>query len=434
MITLTHTTELKLPMPVRSYIDGGSTEYNNADEWTKIAQIAYRVRRGKDLLPAFIEDINRHKEDPAYSGYEHTAKRSIASYIETLRSDFAEDISFIALPDKMSFTAIFQLLIEEILYRYWENDTNDGKVECHFDEVHYDYNEIASRYKGDADATRHFIKYISTPEETLRKIDVTESSIHLKNGWRLLAEKMQGSTIWSDRVEDERIYPGDEAFIHQFNEKSNLIYQYFVGVPPMPYSGNLLDAKVVILTLNPGYVENVNKDMCLGMEHGAKEQLVCLMRNALTFRNEAIYDQYDCSRDQGAHYWEKAFASLAMDAYSRPSTEIWHPIYHDIAFMQFIGYHSVKYKAFGSVMHMPSMIFTRLLAKYLATKTDKTFLVLRSETLWKNVFGEDLWNELQAKGRIITKGHKGMSQAITRGNIKKDNGYDKLVNILSQHA
>jgi len=31
---------------------------------------------------------------------------------------------------------------------------------------------------------------------------------------------------------------------------------------------------------------------------------------------------------------------------------------------------------------------------------------------------------------LITKGHKGMSQKITRGNLKKDNGFDKLVNIL----
>ena len=44
--------------------------------------------------------------------------------------------------------------------------------------------------------------------------------------------------------------------------------------------------------------------------------------------------------------------------------------------------------------------------------------------------GEDTWNMLETKGRIITKGHKGMSQHITRGNIKKDNGYDRLVNIL----
>ena len=79
---------------------------------------------------------------------------------------------------------------------------------------------------------------------------------------------------------------------------------------------------------------------------------------------------------------------------------------------------------------MPSTIFTKLLAKYLATKTDKTFLILRSESLWKETFGEEVWNKLEEEGRLITKGHKGMSQKITRGNLKKDNGFDKLVHIL----
>ncbi len=137
---------------------------------------------------------------------------------------------------------------------------------------------------------------------------MTEYSIKCKNGWDLLAGKLYGHTVWSDKQEDERIYPGDETFIHRFNEKNASAYRYVVGVPPMPFSGNLLDAKVVILTLNPGYVEKVNKDRCLRMDERNKKQL-------------------------------------------------------------------------------------------------------------------------SAQGRIITKGHKGMSQAITRGNIK-DGGFDRLVGIL----
>lgn len=429
MITLIHTSEQRLPMSVRSYIDGCASEYNKADEWTKIAHIAYRLKRGVNLLPAFIEDIKRHMEDPSYCGYEYNAKRSIAMYIETLRTNNEDFVSYTELPERMSFSALFQLLTEEILYRYWEHDTNDGKVECYFDEVHYDYEEIGSRFN---DNTRDFVKYISTPKETLRKIDVSESSIWLKNGWGMLAGKMYGSKIWSDQEEDELIYPGDETFIHQFNAKSKSLYQYVVGVPPMPFSGNLLDAKVVILTLNPGYVEKVNKDACMERPIREKEQLMCLMKNALLFRNVAIYDNYEISRIQGDHYWEQSFASLAMEAYGLPSTEVGHPIYHDIAFMQFIGYHSVKFKHSVGVKHLPSMIYTSLLAKYLATKTDKVFLILRSESLWKELFGEELWKQLQEEGRIITKGHKGMSQYITRGNIKKDNGFDRLLELLKK--
>ena len=200
----------------------------------------------------------------------------------------------------------------------------------------------------------------------------------------------------------------------------------------MPFSGNLFNAKVVILTLNPGYVEEVNKVKCNNMPCREKEQLLCLMRNALTFNGVGIYDSSECSREQGDHYWEKAFDKLAMEAYGTSSREKLHPIYRDIAFFQLIGYHSEKFRYSVCVKRMPSTIFTNLLLKYLATKTDKTFLVLRSESLWKEVLGCELWSKLETEGRIITKGHKGMSQKISRGNIKKNNGYDKLVNILKQ--
>ena len=74
-----------LPHSVRSYIDAFAHEFSEIDSWTKIAHIAYRLKRGVDLLPDFLEDIERHMEDLAYQNYENTAKQSIASYIELLR-------------------------------------------------------------------------------------------------------------------------------------------------------------------------------------------------------------------------------------------------------------------------------------------------------------------------------------------------------------
>ena len=429
-VTIKKNIDLSLPHSIRSYIDGCAHEFSEIDEWTKIAQIACRLKRGANLLPDFLEDIERHMEDPAYQDYENTAKQSIGSYIELLRIDENYVFTF-ELAESNSFTKLFQLLTEEILYRYWEENVNDDKVVCHFDDVHYDYDEIASRYANTTTAKRDFIKYISTSQETLRNIDVDTYSIKLKNGWAMVAENLYGLTLWSDKEEDERTYPGDASYIHDFNNKVESKYKYVVGVPTMPFSGNLLDAKVVILTLNPGYVEEVNKNLCLKMDDKTeKKQLLSLLRNALTFRSEGIYDENECSRVQGAYYWQEAFDKLAIEAYGRSSSEICHPIYHDIAFFQFIGYHSEKFRYSAGIKHLPSMIFTNLLAKYLATKTDKTFLVLRSESLWKETFGEELWSKLEKEGRLITKGHKGMSQKITRGNLKKDNGFDKLVNIL----
>lgn len=429
-IRINRSSDTRLPHSVRSYIDGFAHEFSETDEWTKIAHIAYRLKRGVNLMPSFMEDIEQHMADPAYHNYENTAKQSIASYIELLRIDENYVLSM-ELAESNTFPKLFQLLTEEILYRYWEENVNDDKIECHFDDVHYDYDEIASRYADATTARRDFIKYISTSQETLRNIEVDKHSIKQKNGWAMVAENLYGLTLWSDKEEDERIYPGDASYIHDFNNKVESKYKYVVGVPPMPFSGNLLDAKVVILTLNPGYVENVNKNLCLNMDDKTeKKQLLSLLRNALTFRSEGIYDENKCSRVQGAYYWQEAFDKLAMEAYGRSSSEICHPIYHDIAFFQFIGYHSEKFRYSAGIKHLPSTIFTNLLAKYLATKTDKTFLVLRSESLWKETFGEELWDKLEEEGRLITKGHKGMSQKITRGNLKKENGFDKLVQIL----
>lgn len=432
-IRINRNSDLRLPHSVRSYIDGCAHEFSETDEWTKIAHIAYRIKRGANLLPSFMEDIERHMADPAYHDYENTAKQSIASYIELLRID-ENYVLTMELAESNSFPKLFQLLTEEILYRYWEENVNDDKIECHFDDVHYDYNEIASRYADVATARRDFIKYISTSQETLRNIEVDKRNIKQKNGWAMVAENLYGLTLWSDKEEDERIYPGDATFIHDFNSKVDSKYKYVVGVPPMPFSGNLLDAKIVILTLNPGYVEKVNKDLCMAMGAGEREQLLCLMRNALTFQGEGIYDGYECSRVQGDYYWQKAFDQLAIEAYGKPSSEIYHPIFHDIAFFQLIGYHSEKFRYSSGIKYLPSMIFTNLLAKYLATKTDKTFLILRSESLWKETFGEELWSKLEKEGRLITKGHKGMSQKITRGNLKKDNGFDKLVKLLKNDS
>lgn len=431
MITIFPTSDMELHHSIRAYIDSCSYEFSELDDWTKIAHIAYKIKRGADLLSAFREDIKRHMENPAYGDYEDIAKRSIANYIELLRTNYEGTVSVAVLPKKMTFAALFQLLTEEILYRYWEHETSYGKVECYFDEVHYDYKEIAARYT-DTNASRNFFTYISTSKETLRNIDVSESSVKLKNGWSMVANNIHGNTIWSDKEEDELIYPGDATFIHTFNQKAEPDYRFVVGVPPMPFSGNLLKAKIIILTLNPGYIEKVNKDLCLNMSDTEKAQLLCLMRDALNLDSDAIYDENECSRKQGDFYWQNSFSQLAMDAYGRSSKEIQHPIYEDIAFLQLIGYHSTKFKDSVGIKHLPSTLFTNLLVKYLAIGTNKTFLVLRSEKQWEEIFGEELWKKLKSEGRIITKGHKGMSQAISRGNIKKDGGYNKLVNILKR--
>ena len=57
-ITVIRTSDLSLHHSVRSYIDGCAYEYSVTDDWTKIAQLAYRLKRGANLLSDFLEDID----------------------------------------------------------------------------------------------------------------------------------------------------------------------------------------------------------------------------------------------------------------------------------------------------------------------------------------------------------------------------------------
>lgn len=425
-INISHTSDLKLPMAAKSYIDSDTQEYKNVDSWTRLSQIAYRVKRGADLLQYFLDDINSNSENPSYEG---KAKKSISTYIDMLRCYGSNDKT--NMPSEFisrnSFSKLFQLLTEEIHYRYYEYDYGNGMVECNYSKAYYDYDEIKLRCNQD---NNRFIKYISTSDETLRNIEIDEDGIRKKNGWSFLTERLYNHPLWSNKKEEELTYPGDARFIRDFNDTVDPLYQYVVGVPPMPFSGNLLQAKVIIFTLNPGYIESVNKNKCLDMTNKQKEEILCQMRNALNLQGSGLYDHNESSRIQGDYYWQRALAKLAEEAYNKPSTELSHQIYDDMAFFQLIGYHSIKFKHRVNIMKMPSVIFTKMLVKYIATKTTTTLLILRSERIWKNIIGDELWNKLMLDGRIITKGHKGMSQAISRNNLKINNGFDKLVKIL----
>ena len=178
MVRLRHTEDLSLPRSARSYIDSCATEFHDADDNTKIAEIAYRLKRGADLLPIFIEDIRQHMEHPAYRTYEDIARSSIASYIDILRTGSNFSLATSHLADRMKFPALFRVLTEEILYRYWEQPVYDQNidsdmVECHFDNVHYDYNEIAARFKDAPNAKREFFKYLNSA----RKFDNGRMSV-----------------------------------------------------------------------------------------------------------------------------------------------------------------------------------------------------------------------------------------------------------------
>ena len=62
---------------------------------------------------------------------------------------------------------------------------------------------------------------------------------------------------------DDLVFPGDEEYVYAYNEKQKdkPAKRLVLRVPPEPWSGNILNSKLVILSLNPGYVEHLNKNL-----------------------------------------------------------------------------------------------------------------------------------------------------------------------------
>ena len=73
---------------------------------------------------------------------------------------------------------------------------------------------------------------------------------------------------WLDLVNDiegniyipysENVLKTDKRVLDEFNSRASEIFKYHTEVLPEPFLGNVLDAKVVILALNPGFVYDAN--------------------------------------------------------------------------------------------------------------------------------------------------------------------------------
>lgn len=108
--------------------------------------------------------------------------------------------------------------------------------------------------------------------------------------------------------------------------------------------------------------------------------------------------------------------------------------------MQYVGYISKSWKSLPDIL--PSQRFTKLLIQYLAIQTDTLFVVSRSEELWKKLIGDEVWEMLESKKRLVHrktfKNKNGIFQTIrTQGFTKEsfeDGGFDRIADKLKQQG
>ena len=275
---------------------------------------------------------------------------------------------------------------------------------------------------------------------------MTEKELLAQNPWIEVA-KMYNSDEEDCLYSKTRqyVYSSDLSEIEKYNSKLALndTDRIITNIPAEPWSGNPLTANLIILSLNPGYVPEVNKTLALLLQSNKqiRKNIIEFKRDTLLLKAKSSIPKDDkgkpiSCRDAvnmlGDWYWYKKLKQLKDDVGLDDYT-----FFSKIALIEFHGYSSItSNRSFPlGKIYLESQLFTKRMIQYIVQRDDVVFLIMRSKKKWTDFLGEGFINEYENK--FVIKDNKGMSQSITQDNLdgknnSNGNKYQKLKDIFKQ--
>ena len=200
----------------------------------------------------------------------------------------------------------------------------------------------------------------------------------------------------------------DLPFISSFNEKAAIDHKIVKDILPEPFLGNITDAKVILLNLNPGFSE---KDI---FWHKQKEFISENMKNLLHESNPPFYLLNTKFRDSGGFIWWHAHLKQFISLLSLDT------ITQTFMCIEYFPYHSKRYKWMPIIS---SQIYSFYLVRE-AIKRRLPIIIMRGKRLW-----------LESIPELSIYPYSNLNSAqnvsITRNNLPT-NVFDKIVEFLSQ--
>ncbi len=414
-----------LPHRIRLFLDSKAYDYDKLTIEDKLCELGVVITRGINLYAIIKEDVESHKAMSQYADYEDTAKESLLSYIDFLRETESCPLEDQVVEiEKVNLKQIVNLLEEEIQLRYQEDlKPTDQTLEVSFSSVPVDYSVIKAAYDmASVDGLQKFRNYVLTSQESIKKSTIRKEYITYLNHWKDLLPKLTGYNLYFN---DELIYPGDEQYLKAYNDsqKNNPNKQLILQVPPEPWTANILNSNLVLLSMNPGYVEHLNKNLANMFRPQMAEEIMEDKRCVLSMEG-GTFDKYEPTRILGDYYWRKILSQLGRSIYGEEHQE---EIFSQVSLCQYLAYTSSESVQMKDLL--PSQRLTKMVLFYLATSQKNVkFLVLRSSKCWKSLMGEGLWNYLLVNERLFVSEHY-MRQNISEKNIGTEN-YKKIKRFL----
>ena len=281
-------------------------------------------------------------------------------------------------------------------------------------------------------------------------IPSSEDEVKELNPWKEEFVTKSESTLYDPNA--KWVLKKDEETIDKYNEENKPDYKFILSNRPEPFTGNPLKAKVVILTLNPGYVERANKDYAMQLqESGSKDILQAVINHkdeqlrleAKSFfcprikkNGNLSYREANCKFDD--KYWYNIFKKLREELKLQPEGDTEDIIFDNVALVQYVGYASKSWKPIPKKYPLPSQNFTRQLVGYLAFNTDTIIVVSRSYNEWKELLGDVIWKKLKDDNRLVCRktivDKNGVSRHIRTQSFSKTSfegdGFDRIAKAL----
>ena len=230
------------------------------------------------------------------------------------------------------------------------------------------------------------------------------------NPWEYVAELADKSGNYYD-VSQKYLCREDQETIKEYNNKGKKKeHKFILDILPVPFEGDIFNAKIIILTLNPGFIEEVNHTLYTLLNQDSQNKITDYHIQNLNLKCKSMLPN-SAVNFIGDRYWLNK---------TREIREIYGFKESDIALIQYIGYQSKEFKDNKEIKQLKSIKFTKLLLEFIIkTKTDEDdycFIIARKENLWndelKKYYSE---NELK-KHTIILKNKRNTT-------ISKDNIY-----------
>lgn len=440
--------QITLPHLIRTYIDSLADEFKDITIDQKLLEMAYAFLYGYDM-----KKVVRNKlKDNQYID-DSTVNSTIATYIQYLRTSKEErsGLSFQLLGNIDDYTiktlyANIDLLKEELILRI--RLTRDGQpylLDCHWDEDAILFDESMS-----IEEKRKIFKK-STP---ISMFTFTENDILRENPWAIGLNN--GRVNYVMAIADRLYSPIahwllniDQAIVDAYNKANEKTDEEInLKIPPEPFYGNPLKAKVIILSLNPGYVDRANRLIPIALKIQMEEEVNKHKHDLLNLGAQSFFcARYPNAKDQlsyrdaecmiGDWYWYDIFERMRneSDGQLPPEDDYQDVIYDNIALVQYMGYFSKSYKGFSRNMILPSQRFTQHQLWYIIfNKPDVLIVVSRSEKEWHSLLGDDAWQKLMVENRLVVRnkfGKNGKRKPFTRQDFTKNafenNGFERII-------